>query len=643
MNATIDGEEVNIEEAPAFSFSLYDHIELGRVRGDNSTNIDVVLTNAARRVLGSSSMQEVPAQRSHVLRIGEEGATYWKGDVRVESWADLVARCSSVGGNGSWIDKVKQMRLREIPMGESLTITSDQMAQTWEDEDDPLYFPLINYGSFSDRNSAYVVTATKLRPAIRLMHFLKRAFQEVGYSLNAQGRFATLFPKLVCPQTSDNVGASQTVKDENFTSFYLATTKVFASPPTNAPAFPLTDTIDVDLAGNGSGGDIFTAPFDMTVQVRISGDLLTVGPTLVPYQVYWYLRDVATTARVGPVSWFSVLNGTVTFFDGNDAIIQADLVNGQQVELVWVPTLPITSASFDKIKVSYTVTDTPFVEDIRINIADAAPDMSVAEALKSIVGIDNLAVVTNDMTGSVDLWFFDDFLLPIEQGVDWRGRENQETKARKIEPAIPQSYGFRYAEDDGDSDLLFWNGYLAYPGYGNGDYNLSNGYDKPKEVEVDFAATAMAETFGTCFIPVMRKDSGTYQVDYYDREPRILISDGLAPGEWNYNGLARTEYPRCYFVAPGERYSLAFGDDNTFGQAATGTIGSYYNSRLQGINDRFVLEIELRLMDDELIALDFRAPVMVSDGYADGWYYILTVSQKRFGVDEYTKVQLVQA
>jgi outer membrane protein assembly factor BamE (lipoprotein component of BamABCDE complex) len=38
-----------------------------------------------------------------------------------------------------------------------------------------------------------------------------------------------------------------------------------------------------------------------------------------------------------------------------------------------------------------------------------------------------------------------------------------------------------------------------------------------------------------------------------------------------------------------------------------------------------------------------RKPVYVNDGFDDRWYYIMEIKQKRFGVDEYTEVELIQA
>ncbi|MBK7298606.1 MAG: hypothetical protein IPI91_19150 [Flavobacteriales bacterium] len=66
-------------------------------------------------------------------------------------------------------------------------------------------------------------------------------------------------------------------------------------------------------------------------------------------------------------------------------------------------------------------------------------------------------------------------------------------------------------------------------------------------------------------------------------------------------------------------------------------------SRLYRINNSFILDIDLRWWDDELVTLDKRAPIYVSDGYGGSWYYLLTIDQKRFGVDEYTRTELLQA
>ena len=141
MIATVDDIEVHIGQSPGFTYSLYDHIDIGKVQGDRSTSIDIEATNMARVALGSENMQEQPASRSKVLRIGEQGATYWKGDVRVEEWDRDTIKCTSVGGNGAWINPIKEKRLQDVDFGESDPIGYDMIVNTWTDTDSPLYFP----------------------------------------------------------------------------------------------------------------------------------------------------------------------------------------------------------------------------------------------------------------------------------------------------------------------------------------------------------------------------------------------------------------------------------------------------------------------------------------------------------------------
>ena len=265
----------------------------------------------------------------------------------------------------------------------------------------------------------------------------------------------------------------------------------------------------------------------------------------------------------------------------------------------------------------------------------------MAQLVKEVSTVLNVKFVTNDQTGGIEAWHYTDLLKTVGEGVDWRGKEDHSEAPEKVIPEVPSEYRFRYAEDDTDQQLEYFNSEAGTPGFGNANVS-TDGYAEPEEIETKFGATGSATTLGGLFIPRMNKIGGTYQVDDYKRkEPRLLIADGTLYGEWTFDSVAREAYPKVYFVWPGEtRWSLSFWNETRYGTTAAGTAEQYHRAFIERAQAP-TLEINLRLWDDELMGLDLTRPVLVSDGYHDGWYYVLEVDQKRFGVPEYTRCKLI--
>ena len=98
MKATVDGVEVQIEESPAFTYSFLDHIDIGKTKGDYSTEISITPTNGSRLLLGSENMQEVLTKRDFDFRMGNDGFAFWASKLRIKAWSKDNIEATAYGG-----------------------------------------------------------------------------------------------------------------------------------------------------------------------------------------------------------------------------------------------------------------------------------------------------------------------------------------------------------------------------------------------------------------------------------------------------------------------------------------------------------------------------------------------------------------
>lgn len=643
MNATIDGVDVQLLQAPGFSYSIMDFIDSSKVKGNRATTIEVVATNDARRVLGSRQQSE-RASKEHEVIIGTPGAIYWRSRIRPVRWTADAIECEAVGGNGEWIEQVKGQKLKKLDWGASETVVVGLQRSSWEDTNTILHFPLIDYGSFEDRTNTYDVEIRKLRPAPRVWRVLTQAFGEMGLTIKARGAFAGFWKKLILPNVKDDLQVPEYILRGNDARF---TTPVQTITPTGTTT---TAILETDVVTNDPGGN-YTVPFRYTsqleflarieVNMRLNANFAGNAPRTTSVQI---TRGTNTVV----VSQVKVITATSVSLIGEplDYVLEnVPLIPGEVYFIRWsITTPPSTEPTFIELRTvgtTYEPTSAPYQENAPVLLASTCPDMTTAELIKDLVSLFDLVVTTDPLTGVVYFETYEGFLLGIERGSDWRGREDQPTQ--KEQPPIPSRDSWAWAPDANDEELQQLVERVPDPGYGNADYIPEHGWDKPVEIKMTFAATAMINIFGFVFVPCMRKEDGLFQVDVYNYKPRILFADGLTDGEWRHDGLDLTQYPKVFFVRPGEaRLSLAFGQENVYGVTAAGTVERYHKARLRRVEDATLLRLGIRFGDDELISLDMRKPVYLNDGFDDRWYYIMEIKQKRFGVDEYTEVELIQ-
>lgn len=268
-----------------------------------------------------------------------------------------------------------------------------------------------------------------------------------------------------------------------------------------------------------------------------------------------------------------------------------------------------------------------------------ADPMTVMDVLKGIIGAECLMVDTNDETKTVTLTYYDDFFKPHElAGNSLIGREDHTKPPIKQTAQLPKHINFKW-QSDTDNDLKLINAVYPEVGYGNLIHNVLNGTLDDVNVELPFAPTALIDRAGLR-IPGIRPATGVQ----YEWKPRLLVANGMTTAVYRQNGVLPSgsdtyAYPNVFFADPNSpSLSLPFEEQD---HITPGTVAQFWTQRLRRYDDPRSLKIDLRLFDDELIDFDFGTPVLIHDGHEPGWYYFLSINQKRFGLDEPTECELI--
>lgn len=658
-------------QLPAFTFSINDLLDPSKIRGARSETLKVISTKESRRVLGSEQMASPDTRDRRILRIGEDDVDLYRAEViKTRQDRDMI-ECVALGGSSTWFDYAKRFKLQDFAWGQSFApLNSGSIGETWTDEDGLIYFPLVDYGYLEDRSDSFTVQPWRMRPGLRLHRILSDAIAPFGYTFKPRGLLANVWKKFIVlapgevrtmhPKAGQHGAYCNPPGTFGYTLTELGTTPdaTFLDAtidPEGHIASSLfvtteTGTMDVRVDGIGLGFDPFAPPSDgewfyLQVYDFTNGVVLASEPRQYHTgddSIQWWhtFKDVPVVSGVDIGLSFQVQAGGFT----------GSAVNILDAAATFYPNGLFRTQEFylwnEEDIVFYSLPS-----GIPIDVASIMPDLTLVELLKGITNNQCLVVDTDTRTREINLWFDSEYMRTANPGIttrDWSGRMDHSTAPVKELQRSPLSVKFRFKEDKGDFELLKASVSTSYPGYGNADFDDPLAYDQEQTITLPFAATVMGELFGgNCIVPIMRRKSkvdGTpvadvYQIDEYDREPRLLIADGVSTGDWEFTALGSTVYPKCYFVTEENGYSLAFG---TATSSVEGTAERYWTPRLQRNAGR-ALECYLKLRDNELWNFDHGMPTLVDDGSGPRWYWVAEISGHRFGKNSPTKCTLIEA
>lgn len=646
MRVMLDGTEVqlNARDLPAFSYAIHGDLDLNTIKGNSSTTFKVPASNNARVIGGSPVMSEARAS-DRTLRIGIGSQDYHVSRVRALEIDRDVIKYVAIGGNASWMDTLKKAKINELNLGDSDELLAPMQRSSWTDYDRTDIYPVINYGYLGSRAVGFDVGVKYLRPGIRVWKILRQVFQDAGYTLEVKGGFGRYWKKLFIPNTVKDVVATPYWNDYYSLVLLHQGPKTFTPDPI-LPMDPNATTIPVDFVSYDPSGSVtgisdnlkYLAQVDAKVNVQVRFTITRDPGEVVRMFVQVSRNGIRQSTHEVP--GYNIVGDNDVTMDLGD--FDFDAGSTWNVKFVHAFGGVSNTITLDRIGITYTPKVIAYQEGIGFNLASCLPRMSAMDLLKSIGAMRCLAITTNDLTKVVTLEHYEDYVKTTLDGRDLRGREDHSRPPQRNRPKRPIQVDFKFMHDSEDERLVFFLEDRLRE-LGSKEVVNADGESKEQTVKVEFAPTVMDYVFDNGFlVPTMVKKEGDFQVDDYARTQRILIHDGVATGDWTHDGVDQTEYPDCYFAVPNGRFNLSFDREEQWGDTGPGVVETLWREKLRRFLDSDILEIELRLFDDELIDIDFSRPVCVHDGHEPGWYLFQAIKQKRFGTDETTLCELIQ-
>lgn len=657
MKTTIGDQEVYLapDELPEFEYSLIEVVDPSKVRGSRSTTFDVPGSIEAFQVLGGRALnEEVAAEQP--FRIGEGSQILFDGICTPVEWSDSKVTVAAFGDNASWINAAKNTKCNEVDLGFTEDVDADMQVASWTDEDRVDVYPLIDYGSMNLYTATTNVTVDKLYPAIKVHKMLERFFLDNGYTVKVEGSLTRFWKKLIMPFAGgvplQNKRCSLTLTEtepfdpfdpgalEFVTSGYWLGLLPFRTVETDAcsQAFGLPFGGGVPWGLRASQAGEWEAYLEASFEVRRTPDTLNRGQSLV-FKLWDNTTDEILSTFRKPIP-FGTLATTVNI---SEVVATATLAVNQEVALL-VGMEPADGTTQPELYVRiprrliYRGKDNNRTAQLSNTIGS---NLSVGDVISSLSNIFRLAIQTNQLTNTVTFSTLDDYLRPINAGIDWSERVDEAKEVVKVQPEVPVRYRLAYTADDKDEAAQNYNGQSQWTAEGVFE---AGGRDSEAEIGVKFAATQQGLRFfnnlgiadsSALLIPVIKEEDKT--TDYVKCKPRILIYDGLADGIWRFNGVDRTQYPRAYFAGDGGTdVNLGFGDDN----GRPGTVARYWRNYLTRSVKPY-LKAQVVVYDDEFMDFAFGRPRLVHDGIMRSWVYVQKIKGKRFGDNEPVECELI--
>lgn len=648
MNVYIDGIQVDMDAAslPAFSYRIVDVFDPGTIHGSKSTTFRIPATNAARTLAGSHSISEDPPEVER-LTVSRGGQAYVDTPVRVIERSTREVQLVSIGDNAGWMKDARDLKLRDMDMGISEECRATVMENSWTDAGTLLYFPLINYGQILDTDTeATSANPDHMRPGMRLHRAVAFAFNSIGYGVKIEGRLRNDWFRLLLPNT-------ERIQCANL-DYYGAQTELGSIASLNPVQTPPLVEIPQNVTLDDDSGAIdvnfhYVAPFDQKAHASVKINLTVYettssGVSHLPI-LFWIYDGVGNYLGrvVKHVTNYTVSPQTVDFaFDTP----QFDMVAGRAYRLVVdrYQGSPFEQFDVNTCRVTWTVDNIEYQENVQIENASVLPNMSLAELVKGVCTVLCVVPQTNETAREVTFKYYSDkFIDPLVDGRDMVDRMDHSTPPVKETPLLPVRLNFRWKEDEQDHDVSALNDLREDRAYGDGVHEVPGGTQDEKNIDLPFSATAMQlNAYGTLNIPVMRDHDGTTNELRFKWNPRLLFIGGMADGNWTFDGSAKTQYPYVYFTTAEDPIDgLSFEQETAYGSTYAGSFTDRWADWLRRYDRGVTLKCRLMIHDHELFGADLGVPVRIDDGESVNWCYFSEIKQHRYFMGRYTECELI--
>lgn len=647
MKATINGLDAYMGEdaIPAVSLSVNSLEDPSKVGGTATTTFKVIMTKEAARAIGKQFLSGKQFTNRPTLEIEGSGDTGLSMEVAVMSVDRDVVECVAVGGNASWFEWAKSIKLKEYPWRLGPSVNGPDILSSWTSG--LVYFPLVDYGAFEGQDETYDVGLAQIRPGFRIFTCLTELFEAEGWTFRASGvRANNEIDKFI--HLEDGEKATVSVTDPKI-QFYDPVSRQYSyvqyDEIPNAIAFDNTGFLNPD--------DWSPLTFRQTVRqegnVRVSFNLTIPYPDDPDYDGLRFrvvLVDHTDQVVIGGIE-----SDAVVFFA--DGVIEFSgelgpfyVLEGHEVYLGIQVSGPVTEETGDGIDGDCQYSFSSDYQELgKVEIGSIMPPWTLAELVKNFFTAQQYVPVTDAANKIIDVWAVEEyFRKPSTGGAyrDWTTRMDHTVAPRRKVDALPRVAELRYKEGGDDRHLKRMER-VSNGTHANASVNLPRGIKDTQVTTLAWSATFMDTVFDGVTIPVIRNDGGAIGEDDYSHTSRILVADGTASGNWKILGTDLTYYPKCYFVQKGaEGIAMAFDNPLQFGGGQPKMIENQWAHRVRMWRESDLLEANLFIRDTEIKDFDFGLPTLIDDGAGPEWVWVQEIKQHRFGVNKPTQCVLVR-
>ncbi len=660
MRARLNGQTVFLsdEKPPGFSTSLNDLLDITKVKGLSSTTVEIVATPEALRALGGDGMQEVARTRGNILRMGNDDRDHFTSEFIPVRWSRNKIEGYCAGGNARWFDHAKGTRLREVDYG-AITINSINQSTSWGVRA-LVYWPLVDHGAFEGNGlpGPYDVQVEQLRPSLSIYVMLYEAWRQAGYNFDVSPKvLAQLEPAYILSGASLNATTSVDVviegdyQDWDGVTFY--TIEANGTEPDAASNLSSAQNV------NWQGGQ-YEAPNTGLAKLGAFSYWFQVQGTVPGEEfrlVLWHVENSEAVYELPYIctgSELSLNGGDYIHFEGvfpEVFMVQGQHlrvgVTGDTIHTDGIAVRPSPGYSTDVFARIRTYGG-PYEEGNDLEIASAAPSMTIAQLMSVVANWLGLVYVTDPVENRISVQFERDYFRKGAPGVsfrDWTDRMDYTEAPVKVSDGVPVRYRYRWAPDEGDRSLAIAEQAAEEPGYGNADVDVPRGYEDEQVIEMPFSATAMDKMFGEdggFQIPVIRREDSIGEDDF-GHTPRLLMHGFQRTGSWRFDGVDLTSYPWSYFVSDREQdLPVHFGLPLYYGGQQSSVLDLYGQQRLRRMRDSLFLECRMRIHDHEMIDFDHGLPTLVNYKGIPTWFWVYEIRNHVFGQHGTTEVVLVE-
>jgi hypothetical protein len=629
----IDGNLIDTaDEEIVLSFGVNNLFSIESTQGFFSNTFKVPATNKNNLIFGlSNNILSISDQPYKLLpcEIYVNGLIQVVGTAQIQSASRYEYEVLVIGGNGNWIDKLKDQSLQSV-LAEcqytqywNETTVVNSRSNTWQDV---FIYPNIDYGDLFFAVGSDV-TWSQLYPAVYCKYLFRKIFESIGYNISSEWfDNNALFEKQIIP-----FSARWERYQDPFLRNYLLTEITVTKPFAFAGAeFTFDNNLEVACYDfNVPNRIVILDSATITFKLNLNWTEIANGvyaPPLYKLEIAYtdflgnpqtyFVFPLSGTTNIGSYSQtftftLEVGRGEIIFFNN---LIQVDIGT----------TLEIINYVLNDDSGALQINDTNYNW---FELAGTLPDISITDFITTIANQYGLIFQENSNTNTIEIFQFSKIISNLTNPLDWSNKldlSDEPVITFELDNYAQKNY-FQYASDGADEYLT------RQRDYGRGEFTINNPSLAYEQVLFETVFSAVWRLFS------FNGPSGTggtiplAYIPYLEGDNINQVNQRMAYIEFDTSALL-TIQPSAFFSNPQPN---VYFDELIFANL----IPLNYPLFEKILNTTKMVSCLLKLNTLDINNLDFSKPIWVD--YFGAFFYLNLIDQYNITREDSTQVQLV--